>query len=164
MRRRSAAAAELIDHVRLARAEGVGPVAFRRLLIRYGSARSAIEALPQLARAGGRAGAPMVPGEEGVVQELGVSPASQFCVFDSNGSCGEMDIRCSSPRPASRTSDDCRRVSRGSLNFMISSLMDHWVRRTDYVRHVDCRGIRDEGWVEGCWAGYIPGVYVITTN
>ena len=50
-----------MEHLRLARAEGVGPVTYRRLLQRYGSPAAALDALPELARAGGRRGAPAVP-------------------------------------------------------------------------------------------------------
>lgn len=39
---------------RLSRTEGIGPVTFKRLLQRYGSATQAIEALPDLAARGGR--------------------------------------------------------------------------------------------------------------
>lgn len=46
-------AAEQIARVRLIRSENVGPVSFRHLLARYGSARRAIEALPDLVRRGG---------------------------------------------------------------------------------------------------------------
>jgi DNA processing protein len=46
--------AEQRDRLRLARSEGVGPITFRRLLRRFGSAARALEALPELARAGGR--------------------------------------------------------------------------------------------------------------
>ena len=49
-------AAERIARLRLARTEAVGPVTFRELLQRYGSAVRALEALPDLARRGGRAG------------------------------------------------------------------------------------------------------------
>lgn len=49
------------DRLRLARAEGVGPVLYRRLLHRFGTAAAALEALPGLARAGGRRHAPRVP-------------------------------------------------------------------------------------------------------
>lgn len=53
---------ELLDRVRLARTEGVGPVTYRRLLHRFASAAEAIDALPGLARAGGRrAGVKVVP-------------------------------------------------------------------------------------------------------
>lgn len=45
---------EVLDRVRLARTEGVGPVTYRRLLHRFSSAAEAIDALPGLARAGGR--------------------------------------------------------------------------------------------------------------
>jgi DNA processing protein len=48
--------AERRDRLRLARTEGVGPVAWRELMRRYGSAAEALEALPHLARRGGRAG------------------------------------------------------------------------------------------------------------
>ena len=44
------------DRLRLARTEGVGPVAWRELMRRYGSAAKALDALPNLARRGGRAG------------------------------------------------------------------------------------------------------------
>ncbi len=46
--------AEAQDRLRLARTETVGPITYRRLLERYGSAAAALDALPGLARAGGR--------------------------------------------------------------------------------------------------------------
>jgi DNA processing protein len=46
---------ERLDRLRLIRSENVGPVTFRSLLRRFGSARAAIQALPELARRGGRA-------------------------------------------------------------------------------------------------------------
>ncbi len=51
---RSLSSAEKIDWLRLIRSENVGPVTFRRLLERYGTARDALAALPDLARRGGR--------------------------------------------------------------------------------------------------------------
>ena len=48
--------AERRDWLRLARAENVGPVTFRELVRRYGTAGEAISALPDLARRGGRDG------------------------------------------------------------------------------------------------------------
>src|SRR5215470_19378312 len=45
---------ERLDRLRLIRSENVGPVTFRALLRRFGNARTAIEALPELARRGGR--------------------------------------------------------------------------------------------------------------
>lgn len=45
---------ERIDRIRLIRSENVGPVTFRQLLDRYGSASAAIAALPALAKPGGR--------------------------------------------------------------------------------------------------------------
>ncbi|WP_322099619.1 DNA-processing protein DprA [Aquibaculum arenosum] len=46
--------AERLARLQLARTENVGPVTFRQLLQRYGSADAALEALPELARRGGR--------------------------------------------------------------------------------------------------------------
>ena len=45
---------EKLDWLRLIRSENVGPVTFHRLLRQYGSAGAALDALPRLARAGGR--------------------------------------------------------------------------------------------------------------
>ena len=47
--------AERIDWLQLIRSENVGPITFSHLLTRFGSARAALEALPDLARRGGRA-------------------------------------------------------------------------------------------------------------
>lgn len=47
--------AERTDWLQLIRSENVGPVTFPQLIERYGSARAALEALPELARRGGRA-------------------------------------------------------------------------------------------------------------
>ncbi len=49
--------AERLDWLRLIRSERVGPITFRQLLTRFGSASAALEALPDLARRGGRSGA-----------------------------------------------------------------------------------------------------------
>jgi DNA processing protein len=45
--------AQLLDWLRLTRSENVGPITFRNLINRYGSASAALEALPELSRAGG---------------------------------------------------------------------------------------------------------------
>jgi DNA processing protein len=47
--------------LRLARTEGVGPATFAHLLSRFGSAEAGLEALPDLARRGGRRTNPRVP-------------------------------------------------------------------------------------------------------
>jgi DNA processing protein len=47
--------AERIAWLRLIRTEAVGPITFRRLLERFGSAAAALAAVPELARRGGRA-------------------------------------------------------------------------------------------------------------
>jgi DNA processing protein len=59
-----------IDTLRLIRTEGVGPLTYRRLIGRFGSVRSAIEALPELARAGGRAVPPVLPARRAVEAEM----------------------------------------------------------------------------------------------
>ena len=50
----SLSTAERLARLRLARTESVGPVTFRDLLARYGSAELALKVLPELARRGGR--------------------------------------------------------------------------------------------------------------
>ena len=50
-----------IDHLRLVRTESVGPITYRRLLARFATPAEALAALPELARAGGRATAPRIP-------------------------------------------------------------------------------------------------------
>lgn len=47
-----------INRLRLIRTEGIGPVTYRRLLNRYSNPAAALDALPGLARAGGRASPP----------------------------------------------------------------------------------------------------------
>ena len=62
--------ADTIDRLRLVRTEGVGPVAYRRLLARFGSAAAALDALPGLARAGGRSSPPLVLSADDAGREL----------------------------------------------------------------------------------------------
>jgi DNA processing protein len=44
---------DLVDRLRLVRSPGIGPVTFRQLLRRFGTAAAALEAVPDLARRGG---------------------------------------------------------------------------------------------------------------
>lgn len=44
---------DLLDRLRLIRTPGIGPIAFRQLLLRFGSAAAALDAIPDLARRGG---------------------------------------------------------------------------------------------------------------
>jgi DNA processing protein len=60
---------ERLFRIRLARTEGVGPITYRQLLRRYGSAEEALAALPELARAGGRSAPPRVPPMADIVRE-----------------------------------------------------------------------------------------------
>jgi DNA processing protein len=50
-----------LGHLRLVRTESVGPITYRRLLARFSTPAEALDALPALARAGGRAAAPHIP-------------------------------------------------------------------------------------------------------
>ena len=59
-----------IDHLRLIRTEGVGPVTYRRLLDRYHTPAAALAALPRLARAGGRPAPPKIPSNSEAAAEI----------------------------------------------------------------------------------------------
>ncbi|MBV8912981.1 MAG: DNA-protecting protein DprA [Acetobacteraceae bacterium] len=63
-------AQEIRDRLRLVRTEGVGPITYRRLLNRYRSATEALDALPGLARAGGRASPLRIPRADAAEREL----------------------------------------------------------------------------------------------
>ncbi len=61
---------DTLDRLRLARSEGVGPVVYRRLIARFGTPGAALAALPALARRGGRAEPPRIPGRAEAEREL----------------------------------------------------------------------------------------------
>ncbi|WP_207460634.1 DNA-processing protein DprA [Azospirillum sp. SYSU D00513] len=61
---------ERLDWLRLIRSENVGPVTFHRLIERYGTARAALDALPELARRGGRAKPLRIAAKAEVEREL----------------------------------------------------------------------------------------------
>ncbi len=61
---------ELQDRLRLVRTEGVGPITYRRLMQRYRSAEAAIDALPILARTGGRTAPLRIPGRPAAEREI----------------------------------------------------------------------------------------------
>ena len=67
---RALSASERRDWLRLARTENVGPVAFDELIGRFGDAGSALDALPDLARRGGRAGVLAVPALSEIEREI----------------------------------------------------------------------------------------------
>ncbi|MGP9811127.1 DNA-processing protein DprA [Rhodopseudomonas sp. NSM] len=62
--------AQRIDWLRLIRADNVGPRTFRSLINHFGSARAALERLPDLARRGGAARAGRIPGEDEARREI----------------------------------------------------------------------------------------------
>ncbi|HEU5276616.1 MAG TPA: DNA-processing protein DprA, partial [Xanthobacteraceae bacterium] len=59
-----------LDWLRLIRSENVGPRTFRVLMDRYGSARAALAALPELARRGGAHANPRICSEKDAEREL----------------------------------------------------------------------------------------------
>jgi DNA processing protein len=59
-----------IDHLRLIRTEGVGPVTYRRLIQRYHTAAAALDVLPRLARTAGKTVVPRVLSIADAEQEL----------------------------------------------------------------------------------------------
>ncbi|MCC6470804.1 MAG: DNA-protecting protein DprA [Alphaproteobacteria bacterium] len=61
---------DLVDRLRLIRSENVGPITFFQLVKRYGTAGRALEALPELARRGGRNGALRIASADEVEREL----------------------------------------------------------------------------------------------
>ncbi len=61
---------DLVDRIRLARSPGIGPITFRQLLQRFGSAKAALAALPDLARRGGGS-APRIFGRDEAEREVG---------------------------------------------------------------------------------------------
>jgi len=63
------------DWLRLARSEGVGAVTFDQLIHRYAEPGRALEALPELARRGGRSQAPAIPSVAEIEAELAAGAA-----------------------------------------------------------------------------------------
>ena len=61
---------EKLDWLRLSRAENVGPITFYRLIEYYGSARAALDALPELAKRGGRKKPLIAPPQSHVEKEM----------------------------------------------------------------------------------------------
>ena len=68
-------AAARLDWLRLIRSENVGPIIFQQLLTRYGSAGAALQALPDLARRGGRGRAMKLCSIDAAEDELAAAAA-----------------------------------------------------------------------------------------
>lgn len=68
--RRALSDAERLDWIRLIRTENVGPITFHRLIDRFRTARAALEALPELARQGGRIKPLTIPAKAQAEREL----------------------------------------------------------------------------------------------
>ncbi len=63
------ASQDQFDKLRLIRSPNIGPVSYRQLLARFGSAHSALDALPDLVRRGG-GGQPLIANEEAIAREF----------------------------------------------------------------------------------------------
>lgn len=61
---------DLLDRLRLIRTEGVGPLTYRRLIARFSTPDRALAALPELARAGGRAQTLIPPSRYAAADEI----------------------------------------------------------------------------------------------
>jgi DNA processing protein len=78
---------ERLDWLRLSRTEHVGPIVFRQLIARFGNAKAALDALPELARRGGRA-RPVTPFPVGAAERELAALARHGGRFVA---CGEPD-------------------------------------------------------------------------
>ncbi|MBK5921137.1 DNA protecting protein DprA [Rhodothalassium salexigens] len=67
--------AERLARLRLIRTETVGPITYRQLMARYGTAVAALEAVPLLARRGGRTKPPTIPTRAAAERELAAAAA-----------------------------------------------------------------------------------------
>lgn len=56
--------ADLVERVRLIRSQSIGPITYRQLLARFGSAAAALEAIPDLAARGGGRRPPLFPEDQ----------------------------------------------------------------------------------------------------
>ncbi|WP_353860537.1 DNA-processing protein DprA [Azospirillum formosense] len=81
--RRPLSAAERFDWLRLIRSENVGPITFHRLLERFGSAGAALEALPDLARRGGRTKPLRIAPKADIDRELAANERVGACLLFS---------------------------------------------------------------------------------
>ena len=70
MNRGAISAAERLARLRLARTESVGPVTYDQLMRRYGDAAKVLDALPHLARRGGRSAPLKICGEAEAAREM----------------------------------------------------------------------------------------------
>src|SRR5262245_30896869 len=89
---------ERLDWLRLIRSENVGPRTFRALLEHFGSARAALDALPDLARRGGAARPTRVCSRAEAERELAAGAVLRPLLFGLLSTC------YSAPRAACRGS------------------------------------------------------------
>lgn len=73
---------DILDRLRLIRSENVGPATYRQLLHRYGTAAEALDALPMLARRGGRRSIRVAGPDEAERERDALTKAGGFFLFD----------------------------------------------------------------------------------
>ena len=111
----SADEAERFARLRLARTERVGPVAFSQLMQRYGTAREALAALPDLARRGGGGGQALP--DEGLIQaelDAGEAAGARLLLLGDPDYPPQL-AALDSPPPLLWTRGDAALLSRDSL-------------------------------------------------
>jgi DNA processing protein len=87
------------DWLRLARAETVGPVAFRHLIARYGDAGRALDALPHLAERGGRMKPLRIPSREDAEAEIAAGEALGASLLCSGEAAFPRLLKALDPSP-----------------------------------------------------------------
>lgn len=107
--------AERFARLRLARCERVGPVSFRQLLDRFGSAERALEALPDLIRKGGSHGYTLPPVER-IAEELSAGDrAGAVLLVLGDDAYPAMLAAVDPPPPLLWTRGDARLLSREAV-------------------------------------------------
>ncbi len=145
MRPSSLNAAELLDWLRLARAESVGPVTFAHLIARYGSAYEALQALPALARRGGRGHAPRVPSLAEAQAELDAGAAAGAHLIASCGDAYPATLKAlDAPPPLLWTLGDVTLLAREMVAVVGARVASAAGRR--FARDL-ATGLGEAGWV-----------------
>ena len=90
---------ERLDWIRLARTSGVGPVTFFELLNRFGDAPTALDAVPRLAKRGGRIKANSMPSRDHIHLELDRYDALGACLICACEPDFPMALRTLDPPP-----------------------------------------------------------------
>ena len=108
--------AEKTAWLRLARTENVGPATFHQLVARYGSAGSALDALPALAQRGGRARPLTVPADGAIEQELeALDRAGAILIASAEPAYPPLLARTNDPPPLLTVAGDAAILQRRAV-------------------------------------------------